>query len=180
MKESNMIISKLYKCIIYLFRYIKYKVFHRNVSFSTFIHFPKIITFRGRICFQGNSTLSNGDYFGVLGNGVIEIGRDVYVGKDVKMVAQELIEIGDNCMFGPNVIIYDHDHKIENGIVLPRDFNVSPVKIGSNCWIGAGAIILRGSVIGDGSIIGAGTVVKGEIPPKSLVYNQQNIVVKSL
>jgi maltose O-acetyltransferase len=34
-----------------------------------------------------------------------------------------------------------------------------PVRIGSDVWIGGGAIILPGVTIGDGAIIGAGSVV---------------------
>ena len=39
-----------------------------------------------------------------------------------------------------------------------------PVRIGRNCWIGAGAIILPGVTIGDNVVIGAGSVVTKDIP----------------
>ena len=38
------------------------------------------------------------------------------------------------------------------------------MRIGSNCWIGAGAVIMPGVTIGDGSVIGAGSVVTRDIP----------------
>ena len=44
-----------------------------------------------------------------------------------------------------------------------------PVNIGTNSFIGAGAIILPGSSIGEHCIIGAGAVVKGNIPDFSIV-----------
>ena len=37
-------------------------------------------------------------------------------------------------------------------------------KIGRNCWIGAGAIIVPGVTIGDNTVIGAGSVVTKDIP----------------
>ena len=39
-----------------------------------------------------------------------------------------------------------------------------PVNIGSNVWIGAGALILPGVSIGDDAIIGAGAVVTRDLP----------------
>ncbi|MDH8602324.1 DapH/DapD/GlmU-related protein, partial [Klebsiella pneumoniae] len=36
--------------------------------------------------------------------------------------------------------------------------------IGSNVWIGSGAIILPGVMIGDDAIIGAGSVVTRDVP----------------
>ena len=38
-----------------------------------------------------------------------------------------------------------------------------PVRIGSDVWIGGGAIILPGVTIGDGAIIGAGSVVTRDV-----------------
>lgn len=62
-------------------------------------------------------------------------------------------------MIGPNVTVATAGHPI-----LPElrekayQFNM-PVRIGENCWIGAGAVIMPGVTIGDNSVIGAGNVV---------------------
>ena len=92
----------------------------------------------------------------------------VFVNRNCSFVCQKAITIGANCSFGPNVVVYDHDHRFGiNGI--EKGYKTTPVIIEANCWIGAGAIILRGTHIGEGSVIGAGTVVQGVIPPHSLV-----------
>jgi maltose O-acetyltransferase len=39
-----------------------------------------------------------------------------------------------------------------------------PVHIGSQVWIGGGAIILPGVTVGDDAIIGAGSVVTRDVP----------------
>jgi maltose O-acetyltransferase len=44
-----------------------------------------------------------------------------------------------------------------------REFG-KPVEIGSDVWVGGGAIILPGVKIGSRSVIGAGSVVTRDIP----------------
>ena len=39
-----------------------------------------------------------------------------------------------------------------------------PVHIGSNCWLGAGVIVMPGVTIGDNTVIGAGSIVTRDIP----------------
>jgi carbonic anhydrase/acetyltransferase-like protein (isoleucine patch superfamily) len=55
-------------------------------------------------------------------------------------------------------------------------------KIGDNCLIGMGAILLSGSQIGDESLIAAGAVVKENmvIPPRSLVVGIPGRIVRSI
>ena len=43
--------------------------------------------------------------------------------------------------------------------------SAAPSTIGSNVWIGSGAIILPGVSIGDDAVIGAGSVVTRDVPP---------------
>jgi maltose O-acetyltransferase len=54
--------------------------------------------------------------------------------------------------------------KGRQGIELGR-----PVRIGSNVWIGGGAIILPGIIIGDDAVIGAGSVVTKDVAPGATV-----------
>jgi galactoside O-acetyltransferase len=67
-------------------------------------------------------------------------------------------------MFGPNVVVATAGHPIlpalrEQGL----QYNAS-VRIGKNCWIGAGALVMPGVTIGEGSVIGAGSVVTRDVP----------------
>lgn len=111
--------------------------------------------------------------------GMIEFGDNVFINRNCSIVSHCSIKIGARCIFGPNVLIYDHDHNFDyEG--LQQGFKASEVIIGEKCWIGGGAIILRGSRIGDGCVIGAGTIVKGEIPPRSLVVANRTTLIKPL
>lgn len=113
------------------------------------------------------------------GDGFVEIGNDFFMNYNSTIVSMCHIKIGENVWFGPNVFIYDHDHKFdENG--KKEGYKLGEVIIGNNVWIGAGAIILRGTKIGDNSIIGAGCVVKGEIPNNSLVTQERELKITKL
>ena len=56
---------------------------------------------------------------------------------------------------------------------------IAPVKIGSDCFIGAGSIILPGVTIGDNVIIGAGSVVTKSIPDNSIAVGNPARVISS-
>ena len=91
-----------------------------------------------------------------------------------------MIVIEDECIFGPNVCVYDHDHIFDENGIDNYNFSYKDVHIGRGCWIGAGAIILKGTNIGEGSIVGAGTIVKGVVPPHSIVTNKRDLVIKPI
>ena len=89
-----------------------------------------------------------------------------------KIIAFDSITIGCHCLIGPNVGIYDFDHRheLDGTPFSSQGMETVPVAIGDNVWIGSNAVILKGSTIGDNAIIASGTVVSGNIPPNCLVY----------
>jgi acetyltransferase-like isoleucine patch superfamily enzyme len=66
------------------------------------------------------------------------------------------VTIGDDTLFGPNVVIISSNHDESD---LRRSAEGPPVRIGRECWIGANAVLLPGVELGDGVIVGAGAVV---------------------
>lgn len=111
--------------------------------------------------------------------GHIHIGEKTFLNRNVVVVCRDSVRIGDHCSFGPNVCIYDHDHKFDRQGVT-GDYKTGAISIGNNCWIGAGCVILRGTNIGDGCVIGAGAVVSGEIPAHSIVKMERNLIIKEI
>lgn len=91
-------------------------------------------------------------------------GNNIYANFNLTLVDDTHIYVGDYTMFGPNVTVATAGHPI-----LPElreqgyQYN-APVKIGKNCWIGAGALILPGVTVGDNVVIGAGSVVTKDLP----------------
>ena len=91
-------------------------------------------------------------------------GKFIYANFNLTCVDDTHIYVGDYTMFGPNVTIATAGHPICPELrVKGYQYNM-PVRIGKNCWIGAGAIIVPGITIGDNVVIGAGSVVTKDIP----------------
>ncbi len=90
------------------------------------------------------------------------------------------VEIGDNVLFGPSVQIYTATHPIS--AVERRTWKefAKPVTIGSDVWVGGGAIICPGVTIGSRSVIGAGSVVTRAIPDDVLAAGNPCRVIRSI
>lgn len=73
------------------------------------------------------------------------------------------VKVGDFTLFGPAVQIYTAMHPMNAELRRKQEF-AKPVEIGSDVWIGGGAIICPGVTIGSKSVIGAGSVVTRNIP----------------
>ncbi|MFS0620661.1 acyltransferase [Priestia megaterium] len=109
-------------------------------------------------------------------SGKIEIGERVYINRNGTIVCHEAITIGEGTTFGPNIVIYDHDHDFRNA--KKGRFKSAPITIGKNVWVGASTIILKGVTIGDNAVIGAGCVITKDVPDNVVVINdtQQKIM----
>ena len=91
-------------------------------------------------------------------------GKGVYANFNLTLVDDTHIYVGDYTLFGPNVVIATAGHPIHPELREKTYQYNFPVRIGRNCWIGAGAVIVPGITIGDNVVIGAGSVVTKDIP----------------
>lgn len=136
------------------------------------------------ICHGGVEVLDNAAIMSATKEAVIEIGKNVFFNRNVIVACRQRVMIGQDTVIGPNVVIYDHDHRFDsNGRVkesASQPYKLGDVIIGENVWLGAGAVILRGTTIGDNSIIAAGAVVKGVIPEGVLVRRENNNIIEKL
>lgn len=57
-------------------------------------------------------------------------------------------------------------------------YSKGDIVIGSDCWIGHGAVILDGVTIGDGAVVGAFAVVAGNVNPYAIVVGNPARVIR--
>jgi maltose O-acetyltransferase len=104
------------------------------------------------------------------GKRAIEIGDRNYFNRGVMLDANELISIGDDNMFGPDVYVTDSNHGIRSREpIREAPVEAAPVRVGNDCWIGAKAVILSGVEIGDRAVVGAGAVVTKNVEAGAIV-----------
>lgn len=107
-------------------------------------------------------------------------GNNIYANFNLTLVDDTYIYVGDYTMFGPNVTVASAGHPILPELREKAYQYNAPVKIGRNCWIGAGAIIVPGVTIGDNTVIGAGSVVTKDIPPNVVAVGNPCRVLREI
>ncbi|MFI3887649.1 acyltransferase [Streptococcus parauberis] len=167
-----------------LLKIISLKVVHKNHFKSNKLQFTSPFS---EITMDKGAKLEIGNKFRqrshsrlrVRKNANLKIGNNISLNHGCMIVCRDNISIADGVQFGPNVLLYDHDHdyKTDGGINAGL-FKTAPIEIGENVWIGAGSIILKGTKIGANSVVAAGSTIKGEFPENSLIYQPKSITTK--
>lgn len=99
----------------------------------------------------------------------IVLGDKVFFNFNCVVLDVARVTIGNNVLFGPAVQIYTATHPMDAAIRATGLESGRPVTIGSDVWVGGGAIICPGVTIGDRSVIGAGSVVVRDVPADTFV-----------
>ncbi|MBR4670017.1 MAG: acyltransferase [Butyrivibrio sp.] len=120
----------------------------------------------------GSYNQNRGNLYLVADGGDLKIGSHCFFNTGTCITAAQSVTIGDNCKFGNNVVIVDHDHDFRNK--TDAEFISSEVVIEDDVWVGAGAVILRGTHIGKGAVIGAGSIIKGKIEPNAIIIQKRS------
>lgn len=117
-----------------------------------------------------------GSYIQVGQNASLMIG-DSFVNREVKIICNLSITIGDECIIAMGTVIRDNDggtHKI-----LSDDYvNSKPIVIHNHVWIGENVMILKGVTIGEGAVVGANSLVTKDVPPHCLAIGSPAKVVR--
>ena len=172
------IVQRLYDIIHTKYRLKGSDVKHKKYNIAGVPFFN--VNGGGRIIFGDNLQMNNGMVSNRIGyntpcvfraeGGSIIIGDNVGVSQTTLIAKNADITIGDNVKLGGGVKVYTTDfHCLD--YMKRRDSKIDilerkccSVSIGDDCFIGAGAMVLKGCNIGARSIIGAGSVVTKDIP----------------
>ena len=93
----------------------------------------------------------------------IHLGDAVFINSGCVILDSAPVHVGDGTLIGTGAQILCADHHRDP--VKRRDGieRAAPVSIGSDVWIGAGAIVLPSVTIGDRAIVGAGSIVTNDV-----------------
>src|SRR4051794_37549470 len=87
--------------------------------------------------------------------GNLRVGDKTVFGRNIVVNAYLDVEIGGACIVADMVYVTDFDHVYTDLSVPIKDQGIakSPVRIGSDVWLGTKVSVVRGTVIGDGAVI---------------------------
>jgi maltose O-acetyltransferase len=109
----------------------------------------------------------------------IFLGKDCYFNFNCVVLDVCRVKVGDHVLFGPAVQVYTATHPLEAGPRRQREFG-KPVVIGSDVWVGGGAVLCPGVTVGDRAVIGAGSVVTRDVPAGVLAAGNPCRVLRRL
>ena len=116
--------------------------------------------------------------------GSLVVGDRLFMGSNSRIVAHDRIEIGDDVTIAEMVSILDHDHEFhlaDGHLRVSRDdFVTSPVRIGSNVWLGDKVTVLKGVTIGDDVVVAANSVVTKDVPSRVVVGGIPAAIIRHL
>ena len=93
----------------------------------------------------------------------IELGERVFFNFNCVVLDVCAVIIGDCTLFGPNAQSYTATQPFDAAQRRKVEYG-KPVEIGSDVWVGGGALIMPGVKIGSRAVIGAGSVVTRDVP----------------
>jgi acetyltransferase-like isoleucine patch superfamily enzyme len=167
---------------------------------DTLIRFPKNIDLGDKVIVSDGAIIdgrSNFDVGVTIGNktiigqralvlckeGQINIGENVGIGAycGLYAVGTNVLEIGDDCLIGPYTYFGGtkyHFQRTDLPIRLQGHDLRGGIKVGNDCWFGAGVSVMDGVTIGNGAVIASGAVVTKDVPEFAVVGGIPAKVIK--
>lgn len=145
------------------------------VNYYNYTHVTplRIVRMTGPVNISPDAVFSNAER--------IEIGKGTNIGSRCHIWAghaQGRIVIGEDCLFGPEVMVTAASYRFNDGSpVTKQPMDEADVTIGRDVWLGTRAVVLPGVTIGDGAIIGAQAIVRNDIPANAIAVGQPARVV---
>lgn len=111
----------------------------------------------------GDNVWMQPPFFCDYGSNIYYLGKKCFFNFNCVVLDVCEVRIGDHTLFGPAVQIYTATHPLNAELRRKQEY-AKPIEIGSDVWVGGGAIICPGVKIGSRAVIGAGSVVTRDIP----------------
>lgn len=97
------------------------------------------------------------------------IGDNVYFAKGCWVNAIGGIDIGDEVMLAPYVVMSSNNHGFKDGSVKRGGAHPAPIRIGFGTWLAAHVVVAAGVRVGKGNVVAANSVVTKDTPDDMIV-----------
>jgi len=137
----------------------------------------------GRLQIGPQVLLEPGVWITAPGDARVTIGGGTFLNLGVMIAADELVEIGEHCMFANGCFITDASHRFDDPhkpVPWQGFTSKGPTRIGDNVWCGANVVITGGVTIGQRCVIGANAVVTADVPPFSVAAGVPAKVLRTI
>lgn len=133
------------------------------------------------------SNVRIGDYTRILCTGSLkklgvgfEIGDNCGIGENCFFGSAGGISIGNDVIMGQNIRFHSENHNYSdiNMPIRAQGVTNKGIKIGNDCWIGAGAVFLDGAELGDGCVVASNSVVNKRIDNNSIIAGMPAKIIK--
>lgn len=118
----------------------------------------------GHLVLADGVQIHRGSLIEVGPDAAMRLGSNVWIGAGCVLAAAEQVTVGDRVLIGEHCSVRDGEHHVD---ALERRGEgrlvTTPVAIGNDVWIGAGARVLKGASIGDRVVVGANSVVRSSV-----------------
>ena len=174
----NYKVKTFYSGLFFLYQKIK----HPSSSFGKIIRKKRFIfdvSGSGYKIQLGNVNFREDCMIRVRQSGKLTLENNISFNRGCSLNCLNSIHIKENCIFGENVKLYDHDHRFNNKelLISQQGYSLGNIEIGSNCWFGSNVVILKNVTIGDNVVVGANCVISKDIPSDSIVRNANAIEI---
>jgi len=127
---------------------------------------------QGKLVLKGQTRFGSGVYIQVEKDAILEIGNDVLISNNCKIICYKKITIGNHCRIAWETQIIDTMFHFIKEIETGRISSLSqPITLGDNNWIGNRVSVMKGSQTPNYCIIASGSMVnkKLNVPENCIV-----------
>lgn len=110
----------------------------------------------------------------------ISLGKNFFANYNCKLIDGGRITFGDDVLLGPDCTFVTAEHPTDPKRRLEGYMTFRPITVGNNVWFGAGVLVCPGVRIGDNCVIGAGSVVVKDIPANCVAVGNPCRVIRSV
>ena len=110
----------------------------------------------------------------------ISLGEDCFFNFNCVVLDVCEVKLGDRVLIGPAVQLYTATHPLDAATRGALWEFGKPIEIGSDVWIGGGAVICPGVTLGDRVVVAAGAVVTKSFPSDVVIGGNPAKIIRYL